>query len=234
MKTLVTCLSIGERKIAETSVLRLDSWCQAQGYAFKKLDSVIDDSRPGRSLTYQKLLIPVTFPEYDRVVVVDDDILMSAKAPGLPDTGPDQLALALNGTQQHREKIPDVTIYNTGFVIVGKDRARDFADAYEGDDADFGCAPGTDQAEINARIYRGELAITELDPRWNFQVPQEFREANAGASWNRNPRLGRLVFLSSCLTPGNPWRKRIREAWGIHLLGAVRPLSVRVINACVP
>ncbi|ACB76039.1 hypothetical protein Oter_2758 [Opitutus terrae PB90-1] len=221
MRTLLATVSIGARdRLTRYSLPRMEDWSRRCGMEFQVIRrSLIPAERPPH---FNKLAIPAHFPDYDRYVIVDDDLLISRHAPPPPDTPLGSIGLVPDEEQRHTRAACVKWTGNTGFIVADKSTAPVFADALvRGSDATiWGYA---DQSALNRSAWTmGKLE--SLDRRWNFMpVIHHFVTRDAWQQWStrRTYRLG--YYLDILLRPGSKNRRMIRDAYGVHLVRAPYP-----------
>lgn len=89
MKTALVTIAIGEayQSMYDKYIrARFEAYARRHGYDVRLIEKPILDL-PGKKFTWQKLCLPEVpwFGEYDRLAVLDSDILIANDAPALPD-----------------------------------------------------------------------------------------------------------------------------------------------------
>src|SRR6266496_3193990 len=103
MTTLVAMVSSGRREhLSEIAFRRAARWASRNDYTvvLSKERLVPADRLPH----YAKLLIPDRFPGFDRYCIIDDDLLISALAPPLPDIPDGTIGLVPDAEQGNTTK----------------------------------------------------------------------------------------------------------------------------------
>lgn len=224
MRTLCAMVSIGNREqVLPRSYPRFWSWCNRWSYdcILVKQPLHVAQKRPH----FTKLHIPNAYQGYDRYLICDDDILISARAPQLPEV-PDGFIGLVPDVVQDKTEHPDVVwTANSGFVIATPGSLPHFAEA-----AGMGRVHGiwsvADQGPLNLVAWRAKR-VHELDSRWNYAPVLDYAVNRAGWSKWHNARRSRLAYaigLRSRLLRSEV--VRIKSAWGLHLIhrGRMTPL----------
>lgn len=215
--TLVAMVSTGPRQhLTSLSFPRASHWADRNEYSCVLVKRRLED--PGVAPFFAKLLVPRFFPGFDRYCIVDDDLLISANAPALPETPPGTVGMALDAEQGNTSH-PDVErTYNSGFVVADAASVDLLEAAYA-----HGLEPTVwggngDQGALNLLGWQaGRLA--EIDARWNVQPVLEHAVETVGwGAWSASPRRRAAHYAALALRVPGPARARIRSAWGLHLI----------------
>ena len=164
MKTALVGIVIGEkyRAIYDQYIrARFERYAGRHGYEVKLIEKPILDL-PGKKFTWQKLCLPELpwFGDYDRLAVLDTDILIARDAPALPEVPGGKVGLVADkGTAQMPVQ------YNSGVLIYRPTPA--VADAFA--EARKDPEPFWDQWALT-RVLRERQMDHLLDPRFNRLV----------------------------------------------------------------
>ncbi len=116
MKTALVTIVIGDayRRIYDRYVrARLERYAERHGYGLRVIEQPILDL-PGKKFTWQKLCLPEMpwFGRFDRLAVLDSDILIAADAPALPEVPDGAVGLVADkGTAEMPVQ------YNSGVLV---------------------------------------------------------------------------------------------------------------------
>ena len=116
MRTALVAIVIGERYRAlydQYIRTRFERYAQRHGYELKLVEQPLLDL-PGKKFTWQKLCLPAApwFGTYDRLAVLDSDILIANDAPALPEVPDGKVGLVADkGTAQMPVQ------YNSGVLV---------------------------------------------------------------------------------------------------------------------
>lgn len=235
-KTAVAMVTLGpDSWTRRYSVARARAYAERHGYDFHQLTEptagVVAD---GRTPHWEKLLVPKTFPDYDRWLIIDDDVLVNTRtAPPLPELPTGTLGMV-------REPIPTrfappmEWLGNSGVLLL--DRAGvDLLDAAYavGDFRDI--VPGFgDQPALN-HVAWSQRRVSGLNWRWNYILLADWlRTAHRQEyPWTNNKTLARVAKLTlfarlavarlvQALRRQPPSRgavmTRLRDAYFVHLI----------------
>ena len=164
MKTALVCIVIGEkyRAIYDRYIrARLEGYAKRHGYDLRLIEQPILDL-PGKKFTWQKLCLPELpwFYDYDRLAVLDSDILIASDAPALPEVPDGKVGLVADkGTDQMPVQ------YNSGVLIYRPTAA--VADAFA--EARKDPEPFWDQWALT-RVLRARGMDHLIDRRFNRMV----------------------------------------------------------------
>lgn len=194
MLTAVAMVTIGRDKWTRViSVARAKRYAAKHGYQFLQIkESSIPKGE--RTPHWEKLLIPQRYPDFDRYLVIDDDILINDRlAPALPDLPEGTLGIV-------KEPVPGPFqppldwLGNSGVLFIDRKGIDIFSEAYRvGELKDI--VPGFgDQPAIN-RVAWEQRRVTELDWRWNYIAMADWLRYAHGQHypWTNNLMLARLA-----------------------------------------
>lgn len=221
MKTLVAMLSYGKRcHLSDPAFRRASQWASRHGYSALLVKEPLH--RSGERPHFGKLRLPEVAPGYDRYLILDDDLFLTANAPALPDTPPECVALVPDAEQRHTTNPLVKWTGNTGFILVHRQSLDLFQKALEAeeDPTIWGIA---DQGALNGVAW-SEGRVHRLDKAWNYQPVLEY--FIIGKDWphwlaSRSYRLG--FYARLVLKAPHPVITRTRSAYGIHLIRAPYP-----------
>jgi hypothetical protein len=229
MRTLAAMISIGRgRECTPYAFPRLTAWAQRHS-----LDVVLITTplKGNRLPHFEKLSVPAAFPGYDRYVICDDDLLISAQAPEPPMPEKTCVGMVPDAVQENTTAPYVKWTGNTGMLVLGADAIDLCESAQEqGDTSDiWGIA---DQGALN-RVAWQQNRVSARDPRWNFMPVIEYIDNEV--SWNvwstrRSTRMGYYARLLSGIP--SRYRENVRSAWGLHLIRA--PGKCAFFNRLLP
>lgn len=220
-------VSVGERKhLTNITFPRFSNWCETYGYEYVLLkDNLLEKYGYDRPPHFNKCLVPKHFPGYDEYLVVDDDILISVKAPSLPEIGPDSFLMAKDPVQ-HITDAPYVQFNgNTGFLLFGKNKSVLFEEVFQRDYTKglpyknrqgFTIWGPYDQGPINDIAF-SENSVSELDSRFNYALVAEYW-LNADKERWVSSAIYRLKYYFSLSLPFHSNAKKMRQAYVLHLI----------------
>ena len=222
MKTLVAMLSYGDRcHLSDPAFRRASQWASRHGYSALLVKEPLH--RPGESPHFGKLRLPEVAPGYNRYLILDDDLLITARAPALPATPPQCVALAPDAEQRHTTNPLVRWTGNTGFILIHRQSLDLFSKALSHGDEPTVWPGFADQAALNAVAWR-EGRVHQLDKAWNYQpVLEYFLTGKDWPHWlaSRSYRLG--FYARVLLRAPHPVIACMRSAYGIHLIRAPYP-----------
>jgi hypothetical protein len=164
MKTALVTIVIGDRyrEVYDRYIRnRFESYASRHGYDYRVIDQPIREL-PGKKFTWQKLLMPEVpwFGEYDRLAVLDSDILIASDAPALPEVPKGKVGLIAD---KPTAEMP--VHYNSGVLMYRPqpEVAAAFAAAREDPE------PFWDQWALT-RVLRERGMAYMIDPRFNRLV----------------------------------------------------------------
>lgn len=130
MRTIVIMVSVGKRNyLTDISFNRASLWASKWGYSvslFKENVNYLD-----RSPHFIKLIVHKEFPNFDRYIVIDDDILMSKNAPEIENVPEGFIGLCSDSVQTNTECLLINWTANTGFLVFDKKCFYMLEKAYE-------------------------------------------------------------------------------------------------------
>ncbi len=164
MKTALVTVVIGDayQRIYQRYIrARFEHYARQHGYELRVIEQPILDL-PGKKFTWQKLCLPEVpwFGEYDRLAVLDSDILIASDAPPLPTVPDGRVGLVADkGTAQMPVQ------YNSGVLVYRPSRAvaEAFAEARKDPE------PFWDQWALT-RVLRARQMDHLIDRRFNRLV----------------------------------------------------------------
>jgi hypothetical protein len=164
MKTALVTIVIGDayQRIYEQYIhARFERYATRHGYDVKVIDQPILDL-PGKKFTWQKLCMPHVpwFGDYDRIAVLDSDILIARDAPALPDVPDGKVGLVAD---KPTAQMP--VHYNSGVLVYRPCAAVTDAFAEARKDPE----PFWDQWALT-RVLRDRSMDHLIDPRFNRLV----------------------------------------------------------------
>ncbi|MBB5751072.1 hypothetical protein [Prosthecomicrobium pneumaticum] len=167
-------------------------------------------------------MVPQRFRDFDVYAIVDDDLLVSGKAPPLPAIPEGEIGLARDAVQTNTHNAAVEWTGNTGFVVVGPNGADLLLEAYEtGDDPSvWGIA---DQGALNAVAWRRKR-VHEIDQRWNFApILTYFVSGRGWHTWSTSRRYRASYYLKVAANPFSQERRLLEASWGCHLIRTKTP-----------
>jgi hypothetical protein len=200
MKTLIAMVTIGsDNWTRRSSVRRAKAYAEKHGYDFAQ---ITEPSIPAGERTphWEKTLVPRVFPDYERYLVIDDDILINHRiAPCLPEIPTDHIGLV-------REPLPTLGegpiqwVGNTGVMIVLRD-SRDLLEAayLVGEVTDT--VPGFGEQPAINRVAWAQRRVCRMEWKWNYILMADWLITAHGQSypWTPNIVLGRLAKVTLAL-----------------------------------
>jgi hypothetical protein len=194
MTTAIAMVTIGKDKWTRViSVARARRYAAKHGYEFLQIK---EPSIPTGERTphWEKLLIPQRYPDFDRYLVIDDDILINDRvAPPLPHLPEGMLGIV-------KEPVPGPFpppvewLGNSGVLFIDRKGMDIFSEAYRvGELKEI--VPGFgDQPAIN-RVAWQQQRVSELDWRWNYIAMADWLRSAHGQEypWTNNLALARLA-----------------------------------------
>ncbi len=214
------------------SVARARTYAARHGYEFAQ---ITQSSQPGSGRTphWEKVLVPRTLPDYDRYLIIDDDIFLNTRiAPPLP-------AIPAGTLGMVREPVP--TVYpppmrwmgNSGVLLFDRAGVDLMEEAYAvGELKDI--EPGFgDQPAVN-RVAWAQGRVKRLPWRWNFIFMADWLHTVhcQHHPWTQNRRLAQFAKLTIfCALVGALLRRavgapesrrgtlrRMRASYALHLI----------------
>ena len=214
-------LSYGPREhLSDIAFPRAAHWASHHGYSIVLIKDPLHQA--GEKPHFGKLRVPDHFPGFDLYCIIDDDLLISSRAPILPTLEDGKIALVADSVQSHTTHPMVEWTGNTGFLLT-QPSSLDLlkkACSHGEDDSVWGIG---DQGSLNAVAWQ-EKRVQRLDKRWNYQAVLEY--FNRGKGWNhwRASRVYRINYYARLLLHS---RKReilaVRQCWGLHLVRAPYP-----------
>lgn len=221
MRTLVAMISTGDRvHLSSFSFPRASRWASRHGYSVILIKHRLEGH--DRLPHYAKLKVAEDFPGFDQYCIVDDDILMSSKAPQLPEVPDGFIGLAADHEQRNTTNVDVEWTGNTGFLVFRPEAVGLLRLAYDrgDDDTVWGIA---DQGALNAVLWSTKRAF-EIDPRWNHMpILFYFMRRGGWDKWSTS-RLFRITYyLKLLLLPWGRDRLALRNCYCCHLIRAPYP-----------
>jgi hypothetical protein len=218
LKTIVVVVSVGTRdRLTDFSYPRIAKWASRNQYTCALIKHAIQPQ--GRPPHYAKLLAHRMFPGFDRYCVVDDDILISSKAPPLPEVPAGHVGLVKDEVQTNTTNPIVGWTGNTGFLVFDSS-CFSFLEAA----CDHGDEPTVwgfaDQGALNYILWQ-RSAVFELDGRWNYPpIIAHFSRGVGWHVWSQNRFVRLAYYVSLILNPLSRVRRLLKQQWGIHLIRA--------------
>lgn len=232
MKTAVAMVTIGpESPTRRYALARARAYAARHGYDFVTVNEP-SAAAAGRTPHWEKVLIPRAFPDYDRWLVIDDDVLINTRlAPPLPELPAGALGMV-------REPVPTVFpppmewLGNSGVLLLDR-AAVDLLDAAFEVGEYREIVPGFgDQPALNHVAWQ-QRRVAALDGRWNYILLADWlRTAHRQEyPWTKSVALARLARLTLFarlalarvlqalrLPAGGGSVARLRDCYFVHLI----------------
>jgi hypothetical protein len=197
MLTLVAMVTIGaDNWTRRFSVRRAEAYARKHGYDFVRITKPSLEARD-RTPHWEKTLIPRAYPNYERYLVIDDDILINHRiAPSLPEISNSMIGLV-------REPLPASStgpvpwVGNTGVMLVSCDSRDLFETAYaEGEVTDI--VPGFGEQPAINKVAWAQQRISRMDWKWNYILMADWliNVHRQDYPWKAGPLLGRFAKLT--------------------------------------
>ena len=239
-RTAVAMVTLGpDSWTRRYSVARARVYAERHGYDFRQVSEPTPAGAgaavvAGRTPHWEKLLVPKVFPDYDRWLIIDDDVLVNTRtAPPLPNLPAGTLGMV-------REPVP--TQYpppmdwlgNSGVLLLDR-AAVDLLDAAYAVGEFKDIVPGYgDQPALN-HVAWGQRRVAALDWRWNYILLADWlRTAHRQEyPWTKSVALARLArltlfarlgaarLLQALRRPpgrGEGVMARLRDSYFVHLI----------------
>ncbi|WP_182870712.1 hypothetical protein [Stieleria mannarensis] len=220
-RDLLLTVSIGEDEAATHTIERMRRYADAHGADFRVMDQCNTYRRP--VFAYWEAILELCDSDYDRIAILDSDILVRRGAPSLFEVPFADIAMKPSGWVSPRflrrihEKIADdfvvADMYNSGVILASRDYLRRIADSIRSLGRDVEQTRFADQVYFCVMVKRTGVTPTPLSWRWNQhdQVPN-FRAELAHFLHFRGPeKLPRVErFL----------QRNQNGQWGIDPVGA--------------
>ena len=237
-KTAVAMVTLGpDSWTRRYSVARARAYAERHGYSFHQVTEPTPagaGAAAGRTPHWEKLLVPKTFPAYDRWLIIDDDVLVNTRtAPALPDLPPGTLGMVREPVPTRFEPPMD-WLGNSGVLLLDR-AAVDLLDAAYAVGEFKDIVPGFgDQPALN-HVAWGQRRVSALDRRWNYILLADWlRTAHRQEyPWTNNVALARLARLTLFArlaaarlfqafrrptTGGHGVMARLRDSYFVHLI----------------
>ncbi len=213
------------------AVARARSYAERHGYTFVQVTQPIAPGS-GRTPHWEKVLVPRAFPEFDRYLIIDDDILINTRvAPALPDLSNGSLGMVKEPVPTRFDPPMD-WLGNSGVLLFNR-AAVDLLEAGYALGEYKDIVPGYgDQPALNAVAWR-QGRVARLDDRWNYIAMADWLHAfhKQEYPWTNNRALAiaaRLTFvvrlalarlgLAFGRSPKTGPMHRLRESYFVHLI----------------
>lgn len=224
MRTIVIMVSVGNnrKRLTDYSFNRLYKWASKHNYSCVLLKN--DINYLDRTPHFTKLIAHKQFPNFERYIIVDDDILISEFSPAIENVPKGFVGLCMDSVQSNTQN-PDIKwTANTGFIVADSTSVQFLEKAYENGQYPFNCGDGTnkgiwgpfDQAITNFVLFKNKK-IFKLDPKWNTQIVIEFYTNDKGWHHWCKKKLYRIGFYLSLLTPFSKNRQNMKSIYGLHM-----------------
>ena len=187
MKKALCLLAIGEKykKVLEKNISQFRAYAMKCGAELVVIDEPLDKTMK-RSLLSQKLLIPSALQEYDKVVFLDLDIVISNDCPSLFELLPEDKGLAAISSPRGTEK------FNLHYKISNVDTVINSIDAYF-TDRNFPLVEGLESTINGGVLVFNPSKIAELFKDYYFsdhdQGPHQSHEEAPMAYISQNNKL---------------------------------------------
>lgn len=193
------------------SVPRAKAYAARHGYDFIQVTEPSPENA-ARTPHWEKLLIPLQRPEYDRWLVLDDDVLVNTRsAPPLPEVPAACLGLVKEPVPT-RFPEPMEWLGNTGVLVFDAAATDLLRKAYDlGEYKEI--VPGYgDQPAVN-RVAWQEGRVSRLDRRWNYMPMADWLLTAHGQDYPWTPKVTTARLARATLA----WaltKARVRRALG--------------------
>lgn len=225
LSTIVVMISIGKRaNLTNYTYPRLAEWATKHNYNSILLKKAYNPLN--RAPHFNKLQVHKLLPNFDRYIIIDDDLLMSANAPEMQEVPDGYLGLCKDAEQRHTEAKHVEWTANTGFIVVNQNSLYLLDQAYEQGEYSYKCGDGSgkgiwgphDQGILNDIAFKNKK-VYELDQRWNYQPILDYFIKDKGWDKWKSSRNYRLSYYASLLSPfPNKNKNKISSAYGLHLI----------------
>lgn len=229
MRTIAIMISVGNRShLTDITYQRLFIWATKHNYDCVLVKNDFADGN--RTPHFNKLVCHKLFPDYDRYIVVDDDLLISKYAPKIDDVPNGFVGLAPDAVQENTELAIIQWTANTGFIVFDKYASRYLEEAYQlgiyqyhtGDGSNKGIWGPFDQGITNFVLFK-EQKVFQLNQNWNTQFIISYYTRGKGWEEWRSNKIYRLLFYSKLLFPFSKERRQLKKIYGLHLTMGVYP-----------
>lgn len=208
------------------SVRRAKAYAARHGYDFVQ---VSEPSQPesGRTPHWEKLLVPKAHPDYDRWLIIDDDVLINTRvAPALPELAPGRLGMVKEPVPT-KFAPPMEWLGNSGVLLFDRAALNLIDGAYEmGEYKEI--VPGFgDQPAVNFVAWRAGQ-VERLEWKWNYMVMADWLTSRHRQiyPWTNNiflARWAKVTFYTSLRRalhhpPAEGPLARLRQSHFVHLI----------------
>lgn len=228
--TIVVMVSVGDRaNLTKYTFPRLAEWADKHNYSSILLKKPFNPLN--RAPHFNKLQVHKLLPNFERYIIIDDDLLMSKNAPEMEQVPSGFIGLCKDAEQRHTEAKHIKWTANTGFVVVDKNGLHLLDEAYEKGEYPYKCDDGSgkgiwgphDQGILNDVVFKHEK-IFELNQKWNYQPILDYFINDEGWDKWQNNKFYRLSYYASLLSPfPNKNKKKLTDAYGLHLIRGPYP-----------
>ncbi|WP_029286637.1 hypothetical protein [Pedobacter sp. R20-19] len=228
--TIVVMVSIGDRtSLTNFTFPRLAEWATKFNYSSILLKTGYNPL--DRAPHFNKLQVHKILPNFDKYIIIDDDLLMSTNAPEMEQVPDGFIGLCKDAEQRHTEANHVLWTANTGFIVVDKSGLHLLDKAYEKGEYPYRCEDGSgkgiwgphDQGILNDIVFREER-IYELSYKWNYQPILDYFINDQGWYKWMSSKTYRLSYYASLLSPfSNKNKTKISNAYGLHLIRGTYP-----------
>ena len=227
VKTVVAMVTIGpDSWTRKYSVARARAYAERHGYAFAQITEPIQPGS-GRTPHWEKLLVPRALPDYDRWLVIDDDVLVNSRiAPALPEISPGRLGMVREPVPTQYEP-PMEWLGNSGVLLFDRATLDLVEGAYEmGEYKEI--VPGFgDQPAVNVVAWRARR-VERMEWKWNYMLMADWLITVHRQVYPWTPsfflaRWAKVTLFSSLLQanirpPSTGPMARLRECYFVHLI----------------
>lgn len=228
--TVVLMVSVGDRcHLTDYTYPRVAAWAALHGYSCMLIKKALTPDTVAPH--FNKLIAHRFAPDFNRYIIIDDDLLMRAGSPPIEYVPPGKIGLSFDAIQSATQAKHVQWTANTGFIVADQESLYLLEQAYESGEYPFNCWDGSgqgiwgphDQAALNDLLFRLKK-IHQLDWRWNYQAILDFYENN-GKGWHkwRSSRSYRLGYYLSLLLPFSKNRRLLNKSYGLHMTMGLYP-----------
>lgn len=229
-ETIVMMVSIGNRvHLSNFTYPRLAAWAASHGYScmLVKKKIITDDRAPH----FNKLIAHRLAPGFKRYIIIDDDLMLKAGSPPLPDFDESKVGLCEDPVQSNTHAPHVKWTANTGFIAAYHHSLHLLEQAYQNGEYPYNCWDDSgkgiwgphDQAALNNILFQKNL-VHQLDSRWNYQLVVDYY-TNRGKGWHKwtQSRFYRLGFYISLFLPFSKNKKLLKQSYGLHMTMGLYP-----------
>ncbi|MDV6030423.1 MAG: hypothetical protein F9B45_10015 [Phycisphaera sp. RhM] len=180
-RDLLLTVSIGEDDVAQHTIPRMRRYAEMHQTAFRVMTQSRTYRRP--VFAYWEALIELCESDYDRIAILDSDILVRRGAPSLFEVPFSKIAMKPSGwvaprflQRIHDQIADDFTVqdmYNSGVILITRDYVRTITDSIQSLGTRVEESRFADQVYFCMMVKRTGVTPTPLSWRWNQhdQVP---------------------------------------------------------------